>query len=152
MTQVWSLGQKDPWRRKWQPTSVFLPMKSHGQRSLVDYSRWGSKRIRHDLMTKWQQQGMLTKGYTVYKKISNNTVELDLNQKNTLVFPVAQQVKKICLQCRRGRPILGLGRSPEEGNDNPLQYSSLKNPMDKGAWNSVVHRVTESNTTEHTWA
>ena len=37
---------------------------------------------------------MLTKGYTVYKKISNNTVELDLNQKNTLVFPVAQQVKK----------------------------------------------------------
>ena len=30
-----------PWRRKWQPTPVFLPVKSHGQRSLGDYSPWG---------------------------------------------------------------------------------------------------------------
>ena len=34
---------KIPWRRKWQPTPVFLPEKSHGQRSLVDYSPWGRK-------------------------------------------------------------------------------------------------------------
>ena len=34
---------KIPWRRKWQPTPVFLPEKSHGQRSLVDYSPWGHK-------------------------------------------------------------------------------------------------------------
>ena len=33
-----------PWRRAWQPTSVFLPGKSHGQRSLVDYSPWGHKK------------------------------------------------------------------------------------------------------------
>jgi len=32
-----------PWRRKWQPTEVFLPGKSHGQRSLVGYSPWGHK-------------------------------------------------------------------------------------------------------------
>ena len=32
-----------PWRRKWQHTPVFLPGKSHGQRSLVDYSPWGRK-------------------------------------------------------------------------------------------------------------
>ena len=31
-TQVWSLGREDPWRRKWQPTPVFLPGKSHGLR------------------------------------------------------------------------------------------------------------------------
>ena len=31
------------WRRKWQPTAVFLPRKSHGQRSLTDYSPWGRK-------------------------------------------------------------------------------------------------------------
>ena len=30
-----------PWRRKWQPTMLFLPGKSHGQRSLVGYSLWG---------------------------------------------------------------------------------------------------------------
>ena len=34
---------KIPWRRKWQPTSVFLPRKSHGQRNLVDYSPWSRK-------------------------------------------------------------------------------------------------------------
>ena len=34
---------KIPWRRKWQPTPVLLPGKSHGQRSLVDYSPWGRK-------------------------------------------------------------------------------------------------------------
>ena len=36
-------GSEIPWRRKWQPTPVFLPGKSHGQRSLVDYSPWGHK-------------------------------------------------------------------------------------------------------------
>ena len=35
--------QKIPWRRKWQPTAVFLPGESHGQRSLVGYSSWGRK-------------------------------------------------------------------------------------------------------------
>ena len=34
---------KIPWRRKWQPTPVFLPRKSHGQRSLAGYSAWGYK-------------------------------------------------------------------------------------------------------------
>ena len=34
---------KIPWRRKWQPAPVFLPGKSHGQRSLVGYSPWGCK-------------------------------------------------------------------------------------------------------------
>ena len=40
--------------------------------------------------------------------------------------------------------IPGLGRSPEEGNDNPLQYSCLENPMDRGAWRATVHGVTKS--------
>ena len=34
---------KIPWRRKWQPTPVFLSGESHGQRSLTDYSSWGRK-------------------------------------------------------------------------------------------------------------
>ena len=36
---------KIPWRRKWQPTPVFLPGESPGQRSLVGYSQWGHKRV-----------------------------------------------------------------------------------------------------------
>ena len=37
-----------------------------------------------------------------------------------------------------------LGRSPGEGNDNPLQYSRLENPMDRGAWQATVHGVAKS--------
>ena len=37
----------------------------------------------------------------------------------------------------------GLGRSPGEGHGNPLQYSCLENPMDRGAWQATVHRVTK---------
>ena len=42
--------------------------------------------------------------------------------------------------------IPGLGRSPGGGHGNPLQYSGLENPMDRGAWRSTVHRVTKSQT------
>ena len=37
----------------------------------------------------------------------------------------------------------GLGRSPGGGHGNPLQYSCLQNPMDRGAWHTTVHRVAE---------
>ena len=40
---VRSLGQEDPWRKAWQPTPVFLPGESHGQRSLAGYSPQGPK-------------------------------------------------------------------------------------------------------------
>ena len=42
--------------------------------------------------------------------------------------------------------IPGLGRSPGEGNGNPLQYPCLENPMDRGAWWVTVHRVAKSQT------
>ena len=40
--------------------------------------------------------------------------------------------------------IPGLGKSPGEGNGNPLQYSCVENPMDRGAWRATVHRVRQS--------
>ena len=40
--------------------------------------------------------------------------------------------------------IPGLGRSPGEGHGNPLQYSCVEIPMDRGAWQAIVHRVTKS--------
>ena len=45
MQEMWAQvpGQEDPWRREWQPTPVFLPGESHGQKSLVGYSPWGHK-------------------------------------------------------------------------------------------------------------
>ena len=61
------------------------------------------------------------------------------------------------MQCRRNRrhkfsprvgKIPGWGRSPGEGNGNPLQYSCLKSPKDRGAWWATVHGVAESDATE----
>ena len=44
-----------PWKRKWQPTPLFLPGQSYGQRSLVGSSPWGHKRVGYNLATKQQQ-------------------------------------------------------------------------------------------------
>ena len=51
--------------------------------------------------------------------------------------------------CNAGDPcsIPGLGRSPGEGNGNPLQFSSLENSMDRGAWWVTVHGVVEESDT-----
>ena len=48
--------------------------------------------------------------------------------------------------CSAGDPgsIPGSGRSPGERKDYPLQYSCLKNPMDRGAWQATVHGVAKS--------
>ena len=45
-------------------------------------------------------------------------------------------------------PVPGSGRSPGGGNGNPLQYSCLENPMDRGAWWATVHGVVELDMTE----
>ena len=42
--------------------------------------------------------------------------------------------------------IPGSGRYPGEGNSNPLQYSCLENPIDRGDWQATVHGVTKSQT------
>ena len=57
---------------------------------------------------------------------------------------VAQMVKKSA--CNAGDPLLvpGLGRSPGEGNGNPLQYLCLENPMDRGVWQATVRGITKS--------
>ena len=47
--------------------------------------------------------------------------------------------------------IPGSERSPRGGNGNPLQYSSLENPMDREAWRATVYRVAESDMTKATW-
>ena len=52
--------------------------------------------------------------------------------------------------CSAGDPVSipGLGRSPGGGHSNPLQYSCLENPRDRGAWQSTVHGIAESDETE----
>ena len=87
--------QKNPWSRKWKPTPVFLPGKSHGQMSLVGFSPWGHRDLN---MTE-----LLT--HTGGASGKESTCQ--------------------CRRLKRCSLIPGLGRSPGEGNGNTLQYSCL---------------------------
>ena len=58
---------------------------------------------------------------------------------------VAQTVESACSAGDLGL-MPGLGRSPGDGNGNPLQYSCLENPMDGGAWQATVHGVAKNRT------
>ena len=111
---------KIPWRRKWQPTLVSLPGESHGQRSLAGYSPWCHKELdKSEYAHKaniWASQVAL-----VVKNLPTN----------------ARDIRDLSL-------IPGLERSPRKGHGNPLQYSCLENPMNRGAWRAIVHRVAKS--------
>ena len=68
-------------------------------------------------------------------------------------FPNGSAVKESACNAGATRdvgPVLGLGRAPGGGNGNPLQYSCLENPMDRGFWQATVLGVTESDVTEAT--
>ena len=66
--------------------------------------------------------------------------ELHLN-KALYIFPCSSVGKESA--CNAGDPglIPGSGRSPGEGNGNPLQYSCMENPMNRGPWQATVHGV-----------
>ena len=80
----------------------------------------------------------------VFLKLSFSLSVLYLWCSFCLVRPslVAQTIESACNAGDLGS-VLGSGRSPGEGNGYPLQYSCLKNPMDRGAWQATVHCVTK---------
>ena len=63
-------------------------------------------------------------------------------------FPGGSDGKESACNTEDLDSIPGLGRSPGEGNGNPLQYSCLKNPIDRGTWRASVYGITESDKTE----
>ena len=80
------------------------------------------------------------------KEIERNPVVITASQAALMVknLPAhAEDVRDVGL-------IPGSGRCPGEGNGNPLQHYSLENPMDRGAWQAIVHGVTELDTTDAT--
>ena len=77
------------------------------------------------------------------------------NKAHFVIIPGASQValavknKKTTCRCMRRKrcgSIPGSGKSPGEGNGNPLHYSCLENPMDREAWRAAVHGVAKSRT------
>ena len=96
---------------------------SEGQGSLVSYCSWGHKE-------------------------SDTTEQLNNEMTTTTFlrsgFPGSSVVKDLPVNAGDVGSIPGSGRSPREGNDNPLQYSCLENPMDRGVWRTTVHEVEKS--------
>ena len=64
-------------------------------------------------------------------------------------IPGSSVVKILPADAAEVNLIPGLGRSPRKGNGNPLQYSCLGNPVDRGAWHNTVHRIRKVSDT--TW-
>ena len=61
-------------------------------------------------------------------------------------FPGGSESKESACNTEDPGQVTGLGRSPGEGNGNPLQYSCLENQMDRGVWQTTVHGVTKYET------
>ena len=61
-------------------------------------------------------------------------------------FPGGASGKEPTASARDVGSIPGSGRSPAGGHSNPLQYSCLENPMDRGVWQATVYKVTKSQT------
>ena len=119
---------KIPWRRAWQPTPVFLPGESHGQRNLAVYSLQGRKELDMTEVTKHAYMKIC------YYDCFNNNID----------FPHDSDGKESACNVGDLDLIPGLERSPGEGNGYPLQYSGLENPMDRGTWQATACGVTKS--------
>ena len=133
--------------------------------SLVCCCPW-SHRVTHDWVTGQQQvgiriscQSIQTHSYHCLKrkrKLLKNTehkIILNWNSQIAIISPtlsgglaslIAQLVKNLPAMQETGVRFLGQEDSPGEGNGNPLQYSCLENPIDRGAWQATVHETTRA--------
>ena len=139
------------WRRKWQPTPVFLPGESQGWRSLVGCPLRGRTELDTTEATSQQQQ-LVTQLVKNSPAMQETQVQfLGLGRSGgegiglpTLVFfifPSGSDGKESACNVGDLSLIPGLKRSSGEGNGYPLQYSGLENSMD-----CIVHGVTKSKT------
>ena len=127
-----SLDWEDPpWRRKWQPTPVFLPGESHGRRSLVGHSprsRRESDMTERLHFTLYVYVHILLLLF-LWRTLPDTAILQDKNSNPG--FPGGSVVNNPPANAGNRGSIPGLGRSPGGGNGNLLQYSCLENPMDR---------------------
>ena len=114
------------WRRKWQPTPVFLPGESQGQ------GFW------------WA---------AIYGVAQSRTRLKQLSSSSSASYGILRWLsgKESACQCSRCGFNSWVGKIPWRRKCNPLQNSSLKSPMDRGAWQASVHGVTKSGTWFSDW-
>ena len=142
-------------RRQWQLTPILLPGKSHGRRSLVGCSPWGHKELdtaeqlhfHFSLSCTGEENGNPLQGSCLENPRDGGhwwAAIYGVTQSQTGLKRLSSSCSSIeCPpDCAGGvHSIPGSGRSPGDGNGNPLQYSCLENPMDRGAWWATVNEV-----------
>ena len=145
---------KIPWRRKWQPTPMFLPGKSHGQRSLADYSSWGHRELD---MTEWLLLLLLSHVRRVQLCVPHRRQPTRLPRpwdspgKNTGVgchfllqcmkVKSESEVAQLCLtlldpmDCNLpGSSVHGISQARARLNDGPKVQTSSLWPLSNSAW------------------
>ena len=113
----------------WTPSSVVGEM--------LELARW----LISLYFMKKRSYWFLTQSLMRMNQVNINTVNI-----NTLGFPGGSVGKESVCSAAEPGFIPELGRSSGERNGNPLQYSYLENPMDRGAWRATVHGITKSRT------
>ena len=172
---------------KQQPTLVFSPGESHGQRNLVGYSPWGLYRVWHNwshllgirpkimmYLFRFIWWATINNKLCILTKLFNSNWFMSLDShlwknkmgeiKEPLIMTILQYFKDFSSflsnafykrsfpgssvnkesACSTGDPgsISGSDCVPGEGSGNPLQYSLLENPMDRGVCRAIVHGLT----------
>ena len=127
------MGLESLWKRSQRALSLSLPWEDTARR--LPSMTW-----------KWA----LTDAQTVSNVILDFTASRTVNNNCLFIrgFPGGSDGKESSYSAGDLGLIPGSGRSPGEGNSNPLQYACLENPMDRGAWRATVHGVTKTDTTE----
>ena len=124
------------WRRKWQPTPVLLPGKSHGQRSLVGYSPWGLEATDMTSLSlftfmhwrrKWQPTPVFLSGKSHGQRSLVGYRPWGRKESDTT------EATQLLAQFDLWKP-------------NPVQRSCLENPRDGGAWWAAIYGVAQSRT------
>ena len=126
-------------RKRWKSWKKFLGI-------LFNYLNGSLITLQYDLYINFlpQKYCELVKYLNCFLKTMNMIYHFICYNYVCIGFPGGSEVKASACNVGDLGSIPGLGRSPGEGNGNPLQYSCLKNPMDGGAWWGTVHRVAKS--------
>ena len=148
---------KIPWRRKRQPTPVFLPGEFHGQKSLVGDSPWDCKESdRTEWLTLSLSQSMPCGSLLTAPQVGG-TGSLWVSTPAHVTWLIDKwykseyhEIKYVLINFKQEEQnhsyILFIYWLLGEGNDNPLQWSCLENPRDGGAWWAAVYGVAQSRT------
>ena len=128
--------RKIPWNRKWQPSPVFLPGKSHGWRSLAGYSPWGHKRVKHDLATK--QQRLLYLFFFVCLFLRKDRSALDAFVGMLKLQKTILKIN-IILKWKHSSDIMRSGRVWSRLESDHNKQSSQKDPNDSCMWVLITY-------------